>query len=414
MKLQLLALAPLVAVSLMAADASLVFEPAPRRVASGRDPQIAVRASGELFLLKVEGDDLLMQASFDGSDSFEEPVRVNDPSTPVSSHGESQPQLRVRSMREFYVLWQSEAGGSGKLLLARSVDWGKTFSKPVAVDRASSASQSFFNMSVSPQGHVYVAWLDGRDRAQTGGSSVYVARSTDRGATFEKSVRAGTDVCPCCRTSISFSGDDSVHVSWRDLFENNVRDMVVATSSDGGQTWGEPRRVAEDNWSINGCPHSGASLSTLGDRLFVSWRTVREGKSEVFLAYSDDGGRTFSGRQSLSGDLLDPNHPTLFETGDKIAVVFQARDPEKNAGWSKVAAYVREIDKSGKAGPLVRAGQLEGSASYPTLTWEAPGQMFIVWTEPSSEGSNVVLVRGRQTPPRLAELGSERETSHGR
>jgi hypothetical protein len=94
-------------------------------------------------------------------------------------------------------------------------------------------------------------------------------------------------------------------------------------------------------------------------------------------------------------------------------VAFQARDPEKNAGWSKVAAYLREIDKSGKVGPLSRAGQLAGSASYPTLTWEAPGQLFVVWTEPSSEGPGIVLVRGRQSTAAMNE-SSVAEVSHGR
>ena len=65
------------AVHVLAADASIVFEPEPRKVVSGRDPQIAVRASRELFLLKVEGKNLWLHASFDGGDSFEEPVRVN-------------------------------------------------------------------------------------------------------------------------------------------------------------------------------------------------------------------------------------------------------------------------------------------------------------------------------------------------
>jgi hypothetical protein len=400
------------ALSLLAADASVVFEPEPRRVVSGRDPQIAVRASGELFLLKVEDGNLWLHASLDGGDSFEAPVRVNSESA-ASSHAESQPQLRVRSMREFYVLWQSEVNGSNKLLLARSEDWGHSFSKPVEVDSGSSASQSFFNVSISPQGHVYVAWLDGRDRAKTGGSAVYLARSTDRGSTFQKSVRVGLGVCPCCRTSIAFSGASSVHVSWRSESEN-IRDMVVATSNDAGQTWSEPVRVAEDNWNINGCPHSGASMATLGDRLFISWHTVRDRRAELYLAYSDDGGRTFSPRQSLAGDLLDPNHSALFEAGGKLVVVFQARDPQKNAGWSKTATYFREIDAAGAAAPLVRVGQLDGSASYPTLTWEAPGKLFVVWTESSSDGPGVVLVRGRQqdvaairrTPPSLAGLGS--------
>jgi hypothetical protein len=187
-----------------------------------------------------------------------------------------------------------------------------------------------------------------------------------------------------------------VHVSWRAVFNDNVRDFVVATSNDGGRSWGSAVRVAEDNWSINGCPHSGSSMATLGKRLFASWYTVREGHSEIYLARSDDGGRTFSRRQSLSEDLLDPNHPALFEAGGKIVALFQARDPKEHGGWGKVAAYYREIDAEERLSPLVRVGQASGSASYPSLVWEAPGRLFAVWTEPSAEGPGVVLARGRQ------------------
>jgi hypothetical protein len=399
-------------------DGPIEFEPQPRAVVSGRDPQIGVRASGELFLTKVEDGNLWLHTSHDGGDSFDEGVRVNDVEGEVSSQGEASPLLTVRSMREFYVLWQTRAGGSTKLRFARSVDWGKSFSKAIDVDAAGAASQSFFTMSVSPQGAVYAVWLDGRDRATTGGSAVYLARSTDRGATFEKSVRvsldANVEVCPCCRPSVAFAGESTVYVSWRAVFDNNVRDFVVAASQDGGRTWSEAARVAEDNWSINGCPHSGSSMAMSGKRLYVSWYTVREDRSEIYLAYSEDGGRTFSGRQSLSENLLDPNHPALFEAGGKIAALFQARDAEQNSGWGKVAAYYREITADGRLSPLARVGQAEGSASYPTLVWEAPGRLFVVWTESSGGEHSVVLARGRRATGGAKQAALAGEGRHAR
>ena len=405
------------ALALPAQDAAIVFEPQPRQVVSGRDPQIGVRASGELFLTKVDGGNLWLHTSHDGGDSFDEGVRANDVEGEVSSQSEASPQLTVRTMHEFYVLWQTKSEGATKLRFARSMNWGASFSKAIDVDPAGAASQSFFTMNVSPQGVVYAAWLDGRDRAKSGGSAVYLARSTDHGATFEKSVRVSIDpsieVCPCCRPSIAFAGDDTMHVSWRAVFDNNVRDFVVATSADGGQSWGQPVRVAEDNWSINGCPHSGSSLAVLGKRLYVSWYTVREDHSEIYIAYSDDGGRTFSGRQSLSEDLLDPNHPALFEVGEKLVALFQARDPQENSGWGKVAAYYREVDGAGRLSPLVRVGHLAGSASYPTLVWEDPGKVFVVWTESSADGPSVVLARGRQSggATKQAALAKPAETA---
>lgn len=371
------------------------FETKPKAVSAGTFPQIAVRVTGDVSLLKVEGGDLWYLSSPDGGDSFPGRVRVNDVPHEVAAHGENIPILILRSMRELYVLWQSRGGNQeGSVLrLSHSNDWGLTFSKPIAVDTGS-ASQGFYTMSVSPKGNVYVAWLDGRERGGEG-SGLYLARSTNRGLSFEKSVRVTSSVCPCCRPSLSFGDADTVYVSWRGVAHGDVRDIQVASSPDGGATWSKPAGVAEDNWHLNGCPHSGAPLAMLGKRLFVAWHTVREGTSQLYLAWSDDGGKTFSARTNLRGTVLDANHPMLVAHGDKIGVVFQGRDPKDNQGWGKQNAYYREVDAQGRLSPLVKAGHLEGSVSYPELLYEGPDKVFVAWHENSGEQSRVVLIRGR-------------------
>jgi hypothetical protein len=47
-----------------------VFESQSRVVAKGSDPQIGVRASGELFLLSLSDGQMWLQTSGDGGDSF--------------------------------------------------------------------------------------------------------------------------------------------------------------------------------------------------------------------------------------------------------------------------------------------------------------------------------------------------------
>ncbi len=313
-------------VALFAAQAPIAFESKARIVASGRDPMIAVRASGALSLMKVENSDVWLQTSFDGGDGFEPSVRINDVAGEVSSHAESSPQLYVRTMHEFYCLWQTRRPGQQQhegsaLRFSRSMDWGQSFSKAIDVEGASgAASQSFFTMNVSPNGIVYAAWLDGRDRTsgRQGTAAVYLAKSVNRGASFEPSVRVALDACPCCRPSIGFTGSDTVQVAWRKVLDDNVRDIFVAASNDGGATWSAGTRVAEDNWTLNGCPHSGAAMASLGKRLFISWYTVREKQAKLYLAFSDDAGKTFSKRYDLSGATVDPNHPYMLRTDDKI------------------------------------------------------------------------------------------------
>jgi hypothetical protein len=135
----------------------------------------------------------------------------------------------------------------------------------------------------------------------------------------------------------------------------------------------------------------------IGKRLFAAWHTVREGTSQLYLAWSDDGGKTFSPRTNLRGAVLDANHPALVAHAGKIGVVFQGRDPKDNEGWGKQNAYYREIDAEGKLSELINAGHLEGSVNYPELLYEDPDHVFVTWHENTGEQSRVVMIRGRLT-----------------
>ena len=377
------------------------FEPLARRVATGSDPSITIRDTGDIYLLRVEDGNLWYEASADGGDTFGHSVRVNDVTDEVVAHPEATPRLYLKAGKP-YAVWQTHAGGelgSMKLRFARSTDYGKSFTNAVDVDPSGlPASQSFFNLNVSLKGTIFVVWLDGRDKAEGhGGAAIYMARSLDGGTSFEKSVRVAINACPCCRPSIAFRDENTVHVGFREIFADNVRDIAVVTSTDGGKSWGIPVRVADDHWQIDGCPHSGPSLAVLGNRLFVSWFTVheKEQQSYIFLAHSSDSGRTFSDRLWLSEGPVDANHPYIVATKDRILAVFQARDRAANNGWGKVHVYLREVSAAGTMSRLMAVPNVGASASYPTLAFELPGHVFLAWTESDDSGSGVVFARGR-------------------
>jgi hypothetical protein len=133
----------------------------------------------------------------------------------------------------------------------------------------------------------------------------------------------------------------------------------------------------------------------IGKRLFVAWHTVREGTSQLYLAWSDDGGKSFSPRANLRGGVLDSNHVSLVGHGGRIGAVFQGRDPQDNEGWGKQNAYYREIYPKGNLSDLQKLGHLGGSVNYPELLYEDPDHVFVVWHENGVEQSRVVLIRGR-------------------
>jgi hypothetical protein len=381
------------------------FEPTGRVLVKGSYPQLGVRASGDLFLLRLKDRNLWLQTSSDGGDSFDEGLRVNDGGE-VASHAENTPLMIVRSMREFYVLWtaQEEGHDHSSLRLATSTNWGRSFNKSIPVDLTGTASQSFYTLAVGPDGAVYAAWLDGRDRGQgkSGSSALYIARSTNRGQSFEKSVRVALNVCPCCRPSIAFTDAKTVHIGWRGVSHDDIRDIFVGTSTDGGSTFSAPAPVAEDKWRINGCPHSGPSLATMGGKLFAAWRTVTGDRGRVYIASSGDNGAHFSAKVEADAGLHDANHPQLLALEGSVGLVFQARQASGQDGWGKFDVYFRQIDQNGSLSPLQRLGHAAGSATYPTILFERPDHLFVAWTEGTEDGQKVVMVRGRLTAPKPA------------
>ena len=71
-------------------------------------------------------------------------------------------------------------------------------------------------------------------------------------------------------------------------------DLRLARSTDGGRTFSAPVRIHADGWQIDGCPHAGPALAVDdAGRLHAVWYTGAEEHRGVLYAASDDGGRSF-------------------------------------------------------------------------------------------------------------------------
>jgi hypothetical protein len=298
---------------------------------------------------------------------------------------------------EVFAAWE----GRGDIRFARCVDFGHSFLPAVTVnDDGGEAYQSFFAMETGPEGSLYLAWIDFRDTRTDppGTASIYLARSGDQGATFEKNVKVAGGVCPCCRPAIAVEKSGGVHVAWRHVLENNTRDLVIASSSDKGKTWSAPARVAVDGWSLDGCPHSGPARAALPGGLTIAWYTGAKQRASLQLARSADG-RTWSPPVPVESSLHDSNHPHLAGVDGEPWVIFQARTPDQQGGWGPLKTAVVRCDESGRPGPPMILPSLGGSAGYPRLSVGNAGRIYATWTETGAEGTRVVLCRGRRNQP---------------
>jgi hypothetical protein len=383
------------------AGKSVVWEPEPRFIAKGNDGQLGIRASESMSLLYASHDekgkqDLYYASSRNIGDRFSKPYRVNSEAGEVSAHGETAPILRRGKGRGLFSAWV----GNRDIKFARSMNFGRSFTSSIKVnDDAGKASQSFFTMDVAPDGTIYVTWLDGRDKKANGrgSSSLYIARSTDNGASFEKNVKISGNICPCCRPAIAFSEQGHIFVTWRHVYPENERVIAVASSLDKGETWSVPQRVTATGWKLNGCAHAGPAMTYVNDTLVIAWYTGIEGRASLKMARSKDNGKTFEDVQEIQRPVVDANHPHIISSGDEAWVIFQGRDPEEKGGWGPDRAWLVRIGDNGTATSPESLPSAGGGVSYPQLFIGNSGRVYATWTEFNEGEPNVVLCRGRLT-----------------
>ncbi len=375
------------------------WETSPKIVDQGNGLQLLLQASEGMSFIYAsrkgsKGQDLYYSSSHNTGDTFSKSYRINKEEGEVSSHGENGPILRQGRGIGRYAVWQ----GGNDLKFARSMNFGRSFLPAIKVNDDNEKSyHSFQSMEVSPDGTIYVVWLDGRGKETNlpGSSSLYIARSIDHGRSFEKNIRITGDACPCCRPSLAFDKSGKVYVSWRHVDKLNNRTVVVSKSLDQGQTWTEKIFVTQEGWKINGCPHSGSSIEIDDGVIFISWYSGAGNRASLRAAISKDEGQSFQYLGEVQGKVLDANHPDLQIINEEAWVIFQGRDPDSEGGWGVIQPWVIKISKEGAFSKPLPVPYLGDSVAYPYLFSGSGGRVYATWTEIGEKGAKVVLCRGR-------------------
>lgn len=350
-------------------------------------PAVAMDAKGAVYLAWFEEEKdhnlFYVAASADGKE-FAAAVRVNGGNDePAGIHGS--PMLATGPKGELYAAWTTPRAGAAfgaDLKFSRSHDGGKTFSPAVKVsDSPQPASAGFESMAVGPDGAIYLVWLDGREKA-TVGSATYFAVSRDGGKSFSPNMKIDGSSCPCCRTALAVAPDGTIYAVWRKVFASDVREMVAASSRDGGKTFGAPAIVGNDKWVIAGCPHRGAGLGVDGGgKLHVIWYSEGGGKPAIYYAVSEDRGATFTKEEIAVTPGFFPDHPALAVAGGKVCLTWEEVTPVFGNIMFKAA--------SGAAARRLSDGVRKSSS--PAIATNANGTMAVAWSKDEMRNSRSLL-----------------------
>jgi len=325
-----------------------------------------------------------------------DPRQMNDQPGEISSHGgENLAKFAVASDGGIVGIWMKPQPEyhTGDQRFAHADADGPFSPAETLNDDGLIINHAFSAITTSPDGKVYAAWIDGRDRTnmEDDRQHIYAAISEDGGRTFGKNYRIASAVCPCCRPDFVFLNDGSMVISYRNVTKpDNVRDHVVIRSEDDGKTFSPPVLISDDGWTSEGCPHVGISITADQDnRIHAVWWTGGRSEEEagIYHAYSEDGGASFSPRQ------------LLVEVGAKNVLHTQITTDANNnlyAVWENIEDGKSQVFfsfLSSDTGQWSKASRLsEGtqSAMFPVI---AAGQetLVVAWTEREGETSQVKL-----------------------
>jgi hypothetical protein len=376
------------------------------RVRAVVGPSVQIDNEGRISLAWVEEDKDMRTVLYARTEKPEgpigTPVKVNQPTEAPYMRQEA-PALALTG-DDIYLTWAlthpkltPDKPFSNELRLSRSTDGGKTFLPSILVnDDEQITGHSFDSIHIAPDGVVHVAWIDAREGKKEPGT--FAARSADRGRTVSKNLKVDEDTCVCCRTSLTSGLDGTLYAAWRKVLPGEIRETVVARSTDGGKTFSAPVMVGHDKWVFPGCPHRPASVGTdrLG-RLYVAWYT--EGVDEtpaVFLAYSDDRGETFSPKQKLNVSKgTFPDHPQMaVDPEGRLVLVWEEQSPVRREIVMSVS-----LDRGQTFSAPQKLNEKKGQT--PTLSVNSKGLAVLAWMEHAMPAHRMVVQTVQLTPMKV-------------
>lgn len=348
---------------------------------------------GALWVAWVAGGAVSVARSRDAGNTFSAPVVLGRYGAYADLGPDARPQIAVGPDGRIAVVYDvfKDESWNARVLVAVSDDAGATFSAPREVTD-DPASQRFPAIAATGDAALFVAWIDKRVVAAAArhgrkvpGASVAYAWSNDGGRTFSEARIADAQSCECCRIGVAMAQPQRPVVLFRAIFEGKLRDHAVLVF-EGRDSPGPLRRVADDRWAIDACPHHGPSLAVASDgSVHAAWFTQGRARQGVFYAHSRDAGATFSPPMRVGSAARRVSRPYLLASGTRVWLAWKEFDGK----LTRVRAQVSR--DAGKTWSNAReVARTDGYSDHPLLTAHA-GTVYLSW-QTQAEGYRLMAL----------------------
>jgi hypothetical protein len=353
---------------------------------SGTGPECANAATpffapdGKLLLAWTANGVVSVAQSTDLGKTLSSPVKIAEHGKSLDTGSDARPQIVSDKQGNIFLAYAffKDANWNAQINTARSTDGGMTFSSPQTLVKDGS-SQRFPLVLIKPDGAIFTSWIDKRlvasakqgGEKRLGGSIAY-SSSQDGGKTFDAERFANEHSCECCRIGGSLDPNSNPVVIYRAIFPGSIRDQVSQVITAKGA---EPiRRVADDDWKTDACPHHGPSIAVSSSGKFhVTWYTQGSKRSGVFYANSSNQGITYSKPSRVGAERGNAARPYLLTMGQQVWLVWKEFD------GSKSSVYIKESQDDGITWSIPKfLASTTGYSDHPLLLSRG-NEVFLSW-----------------------------------
>lgn len=278
-----------------------------------------------------------VSASTTGGRTWQRPVTVIRENIPNVSDERPAVTADPTRARTAYLVWArhrtapaAEAGGA--VYFSRTVDGGQRWSAPRAIYETPIGMQTSANqVVVTPDGALVNVFTE--LGLETGShhprhDRIAALRSSDGGVTWSEPVNVATssvtgvadpNTGQPIRVGDSFTeiavdprpGTSTIYVTWADsrFSEGRMQQIVLARSTDGGRSWGEPVAVAADRQTPSFVPN--VAVNDRGEVAVTYYGFAAAGSAaralmtDYWISLSKDQGRTFLPARRLTPHSFD-------------------------------------------------------------------------------------------------------------
>ncbi|QWE20077.1 sialidase family protein [Polynucleobacter sp. AP-Kolm-20A-A1] len=352
--------------------------------------------NGKLLLAWTANGVVSVAQSSDAGKTFLPAVKIAEHGKFLDTGSDARPQIVANQQGHVFLAYAffKDSNWNAQINTARSEDGGNSFTAPASLVNDGS-SQRFPSVLISPDDSIFISWIDKRlvaaakqgGEKRLGGSIAY-SSSRDGGKTFQAERFANESSCECCRIGASLDPKGDSVIAYRAIFPGGIRDQASQVITAKGA---DPvRRVADDDWKTDACPHHGPTIAVSESGKFhVAWYTQGSKRSGVFYANSANQGVTYSAPIRVGAEGVNVSRPYLFAMGKQVWLAWKEFDGAHST------VYLKESGDEGKtwSSPKMIL-KTSGYSDHPLLI-QKENDVFLSWLT-RADGYQLVKVGQKQ------------------